>query len=470
MSVEIKVLSHACMLVKSDTHSIIVDPWLVGSCYWRSWWNFPEASFDENELSEVDAVLISHLHWDHWHGPTLKKYFKEKTVIISQDPNTRSFDDLVSIKFTDIRRIKHGKSINIGNIKITYYHFGLFLTDVAMVIEVDGICILNANDCKVAGISLDKIIKSHKPIDFAFRSHSSANSRVCYEVLNHKSYKHDDREHYFRSFKLFMDKVNPKYAVPFASNHCHLIDDAFHFNEYISDPLELRDWIQNHQTIWKTQVMLPGSSWSSEKGFILAKETPFLNKMQTLDLYRIKVKERLDFNNQKELKVRVDDRFIERFKVFLKMAGVKKISINTRFLLTSPDKLQNQSILITNQGVVLNQNKSEKPDAEEALIIMPKIVFRDSVIKNMFSHAFISKRCKFITHTQDDMFKLQKFNSKIENFELIVKPLKSLYLIRVFLGYCLRWREVFVYFQAYFLLKIKKLELYEIEEVLLRKK
>ena len=78
MSVEIKILSHACMLVKSDTHSIIVDPWLVGSCYWRSWWNFPEASFDENELSEVDAVLISHLHWDHWHGPTLKNILKKK--------------------------------------------------------------------------------------------------------------------------------------------------------------------------------------------------------------------------------------------------------------------------------------------------------------------------------------------------------------------------------------------------------
>ena len=470
MTVQIKILSHASMLIKSSTHSIIIDPWLIGSCYWRSWWNFPEASFDESDLAKVDAVLISHLHWDHWHGPTLKKYFKEKPIVISQDPNTRSFDDLTSIKFTDIRRIKHGKSINIGNIKITYYHFGLYLTDVAMVIEVDGICILNANDCKVAGMPLNNIIKKHKPIDFAFRSHSSANPRVCYEVLDNPKYKHDDREHYFRSFKLFMDKVNPKYAIPYASNHCHLNEDVFHFNEYISDPLELREWTKAHKTSWKTQVMLPGSSWSSKKGFVLAEETPFLNKKQTLDLYRTKVKDRLDFYNQKELKVKIDERLVNRFKKFLQLAGVKKISINIRFLLTSPDAMQNQSILLSKNGDVnLNQDKSEHPSPDEALIIMPNVVFRDSVIKNMFSHAYISKRCKFIINNEEDMHKLQKFNSKIENFELIVKPLKSIYLLRVFFGYCLRWREIVVYFQAYFLLKTTKLELYEIEEVLLKK-
>ena len=75
MSLEFKVLSHACLLIKSDDTSIIIDPWLLGSCYWRSWWNFPKAKFDVQEIEEVDAVLISHVHWDHWHGPTLRKYF-----------------------------------------------------------------------------------------------------------------------------------------------------------------------------------------------------------------------------------------------------------------------------------------------------------------------------------------------------------------------------------------------------------
>ena len=468
MSCQIKVLSHACILVKSETHSIIVDLWLVGSCYWRSWWNFPESKFDESELDNVNAVVISHIHWDHWHGPTLKKFFKDKKVIISNDANDRSYDDLLSIKFRDIDRVSHGKSIKVGNIKITFYHFGLYLTDVAMVIEVDGVTILNANDAKVASNSLDHIIKKHQPIDFALRSHSSANPRVCFEIAGDSNFKNDDRDHYFRSFKLFMDKVNPKFAIPFASNHCHLNDDVFVFNDYISDPLELREWMSSYDTKWKTKVMLPGSSWSSISGFDLADETPFLEKNKTLVNYKNKVQDRLDFYNEKELKLKLDDRFLDRFHLFLKAAGVKKIPIDIRFLLTTPDGINNESLLLHNGNISFDNNLDSSLGANESLVIMPKIILRDSVIKNMFSHAYISKRCKFIANNESDMKILKSFLSKIENFELIVKPIKSLYLFRVFVGYCLRWREVIVYFKAFYLQKTQGLELYEIEERLLK--
>ena len=468
MTCQIKILSHACLLVKSDTHSIIVDPWLIGSCYWRSWWNFPESNYNESELDNVDAVVISHIHWDHWHGPTLKKFFKDKKVIISNDPNDRSYDDLVSIKFKDIQRINHGKSIEIGNIKITFYHFGLYLTDVAMIIEVDDVCILNANDAKVAANSLDYIIKKHKPIDFALRSHSSANPRVCYEILGDADFKNDDREHYFRSFKLFMDKVNPRFAIPFASNHCHLNDDVFHFNDYISDPLELRDWTNKYSNTWDIKVMLPGSSWSSETGFNMADESPFLRKNETLIKYKEKVQERINFYNEKELKINLDDRLINRFVAFLKSAGIKKLSINVRFLLTSPNQQNNESLLYSAGFISKDTNLDYKPRLDEVLIIMPKVIFRDSVIKNMFSHAYISKRCKFIAHNKKDMEILKKFLTKIENFELIVKPIKSIYLLKVFIGYCYRWREIIVYFKAFYLQKTKGLELYEIEEKLLK--
>ena len=121
MGCKIKILSHACVLVKTETSSIVVDPWLIGSCYWRSWWNFPKPAFTESDVDDVDAVVISHVHWDHWHGPTLKKYFKGKTVITAEDPNLRSEKDLRSIGFQDVRRLPHSKSINIGDIKCNFY-------------------------------------------------------------------------------------------------------------------------------------------------------------------------------------------------------------------------------------------------------------------------------------------------------------------------------------------------------------
>jgi hypothetical protein len=36
------VLSHAGLSVTGSGVNLICDPWLVGSCYWRSWWNYYE--------------------------------------------------------------------------------------------------------------------------------------------------------------------------------------------------------------------------------------------------------------------------------------------------------------------------------------------------------------------------------------------------------------------------------------------
>ena len=38
---KIQFLSHASCLVKTNKVNILMDPWLIGSYYWRSWWNYP---------------------------------------------------------------------------------------------------------------------------------------------------------------------------------------------------------------------------------------------------------------------------------------------------------------------------------------------------------------------------------------------------------------------------------------------
>ena len=72
---EIQFLSHASGVVKSNNATLVMDPWLLGSCYWRSWWNYPPVRKDLVDNLKADAVYITHVHWDHWHGPSLKKLF-----------------------------------------------------------------------------------------------------------------------------------------------------------------------------------------------------------------------------------------------------------------------------------------------------------------------------------------------------------------------------------------------------------
>lgn len=344
--VKIKVLSHACMLVSTDESSIIIDPWLTGSCYWRSWWNYPKPDIDIKELNSVDAIFISHIHWDHWHGPSLKKFFRGKKVYIGDDPNQRSFKDIKNIGFDDVEIIKHQQNISVGDIKISFHSFGTFLNDSAIVIQSQGISILNANDSKIAGPPLKHLIKKYGCFDFAFRSHSSANTRVCYKVKNESTIAFDDREHYFRSYKLFMDAINPKYAIPFASNHCHLMKENFHFNDYVSNPEELKEYLNLHNTnSWEFVMMLPGSSWSSDRGFELKNQESFKDYKSKLLYYREDVKDRLQFYKEKEEAVIINQSVFAKFKLMAsKCRNLKDISA-IKFVLNKPSGTDRKSVV-----------------------------------------------------------------------------------------------------------------------------
>ncbi len=46
------IVSHAGLLVESAGTSLMMDPWIVGSCYWRSWWNYPKPAAFVSQLTE----------------------------------------------------------------------------------------------------------------------------------------------------------------------------------------------------------------------------------------------------------------------------------------------------------------------------------------------------------------------------------------------------------------------------------
>ena len=58
METKFTILSHACLLLERGNTKIIIDPWLIGACYWGSWWNFPEPQLDPKLLAKVNYVII----------------------------------------------------------------------------------------------------------------------------------------------------------------------------------------------------------------------------------------------------------------------------------------------------------------------------------------------------------------------------------------------------------------------------
>lgn len=470
-----RILSHASMEIKHGGENLIIDPWLIGSCYWRSWWNYPPVKKETINHLNPTAIYITHVHWDHWHGPSLKQFLNKNIEIITHDePNKRSLRDLKTFGFKKIRILKHGESYNIGEIKITPYQFGLFLNDSALVVETPEFKILNANDCKIAGASLEQIKKIHGQFDFAFRSHSSANDRICYKIEG-SNYSNDDPAHYTRAFKLFMDNVKPKYAVPFASNHCHLHKDVFSFNDVINDPYKLKSEIENLGGLLesKIQIMMTGDSWNVNDGFAidLSSQDFFDDKKNKLREYQNASSDILEKYYTLESRTRINKRTINLYR--------KQLGYIPKFLMRNLKGWsfglhlfggkEEYHLLINPYDRVVEEIDVLKFNNLSAKILMPSIVFNSAVNQNMFHHSGISKRNQYIFKDEDNLKKWAKLNNLLEKVELEVFPLSSAYFFRLFKNYLLRWREILVYFKAFILMQ-KGLRNYDIEEIILSEK
>lgn len=468
----ISFLSHASALVKTESTALITDPWLVGSCYWRSWWNYPRVNQDSVHNLKVDAIYITHVHWDHWHGPSLKKFFSKDTLIITHDePNKRSVNDLRNIGFKNIKILKHGESFELGNITITPYQFGLFLNDSAIVVETPEMKLLNANDCKIAGAALRYIIKKHGSFDFALRSHSSANDRVCY-TLEAGDYSFDDKDHYSRSFALFMDAVKPKYAVPFASNHCHLHKDVYSMNSLVNDPFKLETYLTENNLLkdFELKVMLSGDSWSSERGFDINPENRkyFENKERYITEYRDEVSDKLEDYYKIENRIKPNSRIIEMFET--------QISSIPKMLRSRLGEFRYKMVLFNDTGenhYIVIPKKASVKECESTLelgatVRIPIKIFLDSVAMNMFHHSSISKRNQYIFKTEELLLQYERFQDLLEYVELEVFPIRIKYIVNLVSAYVRRWREVIVYVQA-FLLKRKGMPIYDVEEEILKR-
>ena len=64
-SSELHIHGHSCLEIRTEKVTLICDPWLVGSTYWRSWWNFPKSPDLDSLLdlwSEKDNLFIYITH------------------------------------------------------------------------------------------------------------------------------------------------------------------------------------------------------------------------------------------------------------------------------------------------------------------------------------------------------------------------------------------------------------------------
>ena len=467
------ILSHACVYIEHADVRLLIDPWLVGSCYWRSWWNYPK--FEEDLINKIKPthIYITHLHWDHFHGPSLRKFHKiDPIIILPKHFNERMKNDFEKdFRFSEIIEIDHGnKKILSKNFQITSYQFNPIIIDSSLVIEADNVTLLNVNDSKTFGFSLNQIINNHPRFDFVFRSHSSASPIP--HCINGVNVDDTDRSpsDYANDFIAFAKATKTKNIVPFASSHIFLHKDTEKFNKFYSNPDYVKkkfdQKIKNNQNC----ILMPsGSSWSKKNGFHIKKHD-YKNLINHINDYKNVNKEKLSKQYSIENKQYLNHRvFLTYFKRFLKSACVPINLLNFKFAFLINEKKTNKIFLCIVNGIKkyahIVELNSEKQlyDFQLAFVIKtPVYVFNDCNLKVMHNSFTPSKLLEIILISPNARKYLGRYLSLVDFYENDCLPFAKLLSLRNIIIATRRWREFLDVIFYLIKIKLKKQKIYQL--------
>jgi len=467
------VVSHACLYIEHKDIKLLIDPWIYGSCYWRSWWNYPAVPEELKQKIEPTHIYITHLHWDHFHGPSLRKFEENNPIILlPKHFNKRMKSDILSdFKFSRIFELEHGKKYNLEtNLEITSYQFNPIIIDSCLVIKSGETTLLNANDSKTFGISLKQITNNHPQIDFVFRSHSSATPLPqCIKGINIEKTDRKPSD-YVNDFIAFAKATNAKFAVPFASSHIYLHEMTRKFNQYYSDPSLVKKIFDSKvKTDQKCVLMPSNSSWSEENGFKL-REHDFSkisdDVIDYLHLHQSKFSKQKKLENIQKLNIKAFNKY---YLKFFKAIRFPINLMNFRFAFLINEKKNNLDYLCIVDGLtsstkvlLVNSNNDIYNYNLKFVIRTPIYVFNDCNVKKMYNTYTPSKLLEITLLQKNAAKHVKKFLSIIDFYENDCLPIYRLFSFRNFIIILRRWREIIDTFIYIFEIKIRKKKIYQL--------
>lgn len=446
-----RILSHAGMEVRAASKTLLFDPWLIGSTYWRSWWNYPPVSRELIESLRPDFIYLTHIHWDHFQSVSLRRFPQETPVLIPRGNGLRMKRDLHQIGFRNVREIRHGETVELApGFKLTSWQFYPF-TDSAAVVECEGTVLFNCNDAKFMGAPLRQILKRHPRIDFVFRSHSSANPRQCFDFTDAPDAPADDESRYARDFADFAVRAGARYAVPFASNHCFLHKEVFHLNSTVTTPAQVEEHFRREKVEGpELKIMVSGDSWDSREGFSIADGPWFRERHRLLTEYRERNAAALEKFYARETETSVNlaqvERYFRRFVAALPWGArfvFRKRPVT--YVLTGAGS---QAFRINLwKGTVAELEVDSVEDAADPLQIHTSAyIFRQCMARDLFLHLGISKRVRFRCKRADARY--HWFLELLFNlYESEMLPAVKMLSPRFVLTWIPRWREILLYGQ-----------------------
>lgn len=221
----IEYLNHASVIIKSGDSALLFDPWFSGTAFADGWglqFYNPDAL---RKAGSCTHLWISHFHPDHLHMPTLKQLADLAPDIIAlanHSVNFRIGEVLQRAGFRNIVPLYERRKLPLtGDLKVT--RFPTAGIDNMLFIETPEGTILNYNDCHLPIDALKLLMRKVGKVDVLLNNFNHAIKFMDSPRRGDEEIRSELKTNY----KLVVDAIDPRWAIPFASAHYYRTRDTF---------------------------------------------------------------------------------------------------------------------------------------------------------------------------------------------------------------------------------------------------
>ena len=261
-------VGHACFLVEIGGCRVLMDPWIVGSACYHAWWHVPPVTLTPEQMGPVDLIMISHIHDDHFHLPTLQRLPKTATVALPCALDPWMARSVREMGFSKVVELEHGVGVPLrDNLRAENFQFGRL--DSAFWLRSGKETLLNLNDCAVPTEWIRRWRRIHPAPDVTLGAFSYASAYpLCYEIpgTERKQLASDSVQRYLEQFAKNMTALGTRAVIPIATQYGFLAEEQWWMNDFVPTPLQALAALERRDPGIQRVLLNPGDQFSTSEG------------------------------------------------------------------------------------------------------------------------------------------------------------------------------------------------------------
>lgn len=252
---KVTFITNACAIYEADGFRLLADPWLVPGAF-GTWVHDPPLKTRPEDVKDVDALYISHIHPDHLCEKTLEVFRRDIPIVTLKDRLSLAEKKLGQLGFSRVTSMADREVIypppygESGCGPFTLTMFGPFtkhpfhaddceignVVDSAMLIRHGDVSVLNTNDNMPSLEAAEWLRKDYGPFTLAQLNFNNAGPYpACFDNLRHDEKLAEAERCISRNLKHMLEVakiLGARYTMPFAGAY-KLGYGLEHLNQYL---------------------------------------------------------------------------------------------------------------------------------------------------------------------------------------------------------------------------------------------